>query len=242
MLRHSFAPFPVCLSLVVNFSCHSTVELSPTVPRHDVPRNWVPFDRVPFVLLLLLSLSGCASPYHADRGALVGGALGAGTGAIIGNAVGSPLAGTAIGAGVGALSGAAIGGGLDEVEARNRAEIQAKLGQPVAAGAVTLGDVIAMTQAGVEDPLIITHIQSHGSARPLTSQDLIQLRQAGVSSAVVQQLQNTPSPAVIRPAPTYYASPPPIIVEEYHYGPPMYHRYPRRHYGPRASWGFSYSH
>jgi hypothetical protein len=202
--------------------------------------------RLEYLLVGLAWLAGCASPYHADRGALVGGVLGAGTGALIGDAVGSPLAGTAIGAGVGALSGAAIGGGLDDIEARNRAEIQAQLGQPVAASAVTLGDVIAMSQAGVEEQLILTHIQAHGAARPLTSNDLIQLRQAGVSPAVVQQLQTARPPAVARvapvPYPPYPPPPPPIVIEEYHYGPPMYYRYPRRYYGPRASWGFSYSH
>ncbi len=193
-------------------------------------------------LLLALLLVGCASPYHADRGALVGGVLGAGTGALIGDAVGSPLAGTAIGAGVGAISGAAIGGGLDEIEARNRAEIQSQLGQPVRPGAVSIGDVVAMTQAGVEDSLIITHIQAHGAARPLTSQDLIQLRQAGVSPGVVQQLQQSPpAPQRVAAAPPYYAPPPPIIVEEYYYGPPVYYGHPRRYHGPRTSWGFSYS-
>jgi hypothetical protein len=190
---------------------------------------------------------GCASPYHADRGALMGGALGAGTGALIGDAVGSPLAGAAIGAGVGALSGAAIGGGLDDIEARNRAEIQARLGHQIPPGAVTIGDVMAMTQAGVEEPLIVSHIQANGAARPLTSQDLIQLRQAGVSPAVIQQLQTARPPVMARSAPPPYPHPPPaVVIEEYHYGPPVYYRYPRRYYGPppgpRASWGFSYSH
>ena len=37
-----------------------------------------------------------------------------------------------IGAGIGALTGSAIGGALDDIEARNRAEIAAQLGRPVA--------------------------------------------------------------------------------------------------------------
>jgi len=47
------------------------------------------------------------------------------------------LAGAAIGAGVGALSGAAVGSSLDEIEARNRAMIEAHMGRQIAAGAVT---------------------------------------------------------------------------------------------------------
>src|SRR6185295_7064862 len=100
---------------------------------------------------LLLAATGCQSPYHSDQGALFGGLTGAGLGAIVGNASGNPGAGAAIGAGVGALSGAAVGGALDDIEARNRAEIEARLGRQVAAGAVTIADVIAMTRAGVAD-------------------------------------------------------------------------------------------
>lgn len=194
------------------------------------------------VVLLVASVTlGCASPYHADRGALFGGLLGAGTGAIIGNAVGDPLAGAAIGTGVGALSGAAIGSGIDEMEAKNRAQIQAQLGQQVAAGAVTMQDVVAMTQAGVDEQLIVTHIQAHGSARPLMPADLIALKQAGVSATVIQQLQSTP-PTVYHASPVGYRAPAPVIVEEIHYAPGFYPHYPRYHHEPRFVWDFSYHH
>jgi hypothetical protein len=192
------------------------------------------------VLLAICALSGCASPYHADRGALFGGLLGAGTGAIIGNAVGDPLAGAAIGTGVGALSGAAIGSGMDEVEAKNRAQIQAQLGRQVVAGAVTMQDVINMTRAGVDEPLIVTHIQAHGSAQPLTPTDLIALKQAGVSPNVIQVLQNTPPRVMAQAVPVSYAAPAPVIVEEVYYGHPCYPCYPRHHCPPRMGWGFSY--
>jgi hypothetical protein len=187
----------------------------------------------------LAATVGCASPYHADRGALVGGLLGAGTGAIVGGAVGDPLAGAAIGTGVGALSGAAIGSGMDEVEAKNRAQIQAQLGQQVAAGAVSMADVVAMTRAGVDEQLIVNHIQAHGSAAPLTPGDLIQLKQAGVSANVIQSLQNTPPRVIAQAVPVTYAAPPPVIVEEIHYGPHCYPCYPRYHCPPRVGFGFS---
>lgn len=202
---------------------------------------WPSAIKTSFCLGLLSLTIGCASPYHADRGALVGGLLGAGTGAIVGNAVGDTLAGAAIGTGVGALSGAAIGSGMDEVEAKNRAQIQAQLGQPVATGAVTMADVVAMTRAGVDEPLIVSHIQAHGSARPLTAGDLISLKQAGVSPNVIQQLQNSPPPAMMQATPvSYVAAPAPVYVEEVYYAPACHPCYPHYRHRPHFGWGFSY--
>ena len=56
-------------------------------------------------------LSACAGQPLSTRekGTLAGGALGAGTGAIIGAAVGHPGAGAAIGGGLGAVTGAVVG-------------------------------------------------------------------------------------------------------------------------------------
>jgi hypothetical protein len=62
---------------------------------------------------------GCES--HAGRGALLGGAAGAGVGAIIGNnSRGRTGAGAAIGGAAGALGGALIGNEIDKKEARER--------------------------------------------------------------------------------------------------------------------------
>ena len=196
----------------------------------------------PMVVLILPGVGGCNSPYHADRGALGGGLLGAGLGAIVGDAVGNAGAGTAIGAGMGALTGAAIGQGMDEVEAKNRAMIERQLGRSVVAGAVTIAEVVAMSNAGVDDTLIVNHIRAHGMASPLGSRDLISLKEQGVSTPVIEAMQAPPPrPVVVRePAPT------PVIVEQYHYGPPYwgpppYRYYPHR-YRPRrsgVSWGVS---
>jgi hypothetical protein len=198
--------------------------------------------RIAILLLPLGFCLGCRSPYYADQGALFGGLTGAGVGALVGNAVGNTGAGAVIGAGVGALSGAAVGSGLDEIEARNRAEIEARLGRQVAAGAVTMDDVIAMTKAGVPDELIVNHISGNGMAAPLAAGDLIFLQQQGVSPHVVQAMQSMPRPVVIREV----ASPsPPVIVEEHYYGPhPYWGYYHRPCYRPRPAvgWGMSYSH
>jgi hypothetical protein len=208
----------------------------------------------PVVLGLLVpccvigALSGCRSPYYADQGALAGGLTGAGVGALVGNAVGETAGGAAIGAGIGALTGGAIGGALDDIEARNRAEIAAQLGRPVAQGQATVGEVVAMSRAGVDPRLIVNYVNNSGMAQPVNAQDVIYLTQQGVSPDVIQAMQ---TPRVAQVPPRVVAPPPgPVIIEEYHYGPPYYcppphyhyyHHHHRRHHGPRVGWGISFS-
>jgi len=186
------------------------------------------FSRRTGLLLVCLACgAGCNSPYRSDQGALLGGLGGAGVGALVGNAVGNTGAGAAIGAGVGALSGAAIGGSLDEIEARNRAEIEARLGHPVPAGAVTIDDVVQMTRAGVQEDVIVTHVQNHGPATPLRASDLIILQQQGVSPRIVQAMQAPPAAAAYAPAP----GPQPVIMPGPYYPPPYYYGPPPYYYG-----------
>ncbi|HEX3726391.1 MAG TPA: glycine zipper domain-containing protein [Pirellulales bacterium] len=151
---------------------------------------------------------------------MAGGLGGAGLGALIGSATGHTGAGAAIGAGVGALSGAAVGGALDDIEARNRAEIAARLGRPAPTGSVTIDDVIVMSRAGVSEDVVLTHIRNHGPAAPLKAGDLIVLQQQGVSPRVVQALQAPP--VAVPPAgdPYAVAAPPP------YWGPPYAYPYP----------------
>lgn len=179
------------------------------------------------VLLVVLAIAaGCTSPYHADRGALTGGLLGAGTGAIVGNALGNTGAGAAIGAGIGALAGGAIGHGMDEVEANNRAAIAAHMGREVPYGTVTVGDVISMTQAGVNEDLIVNHIRANGMIRSLETQDLIVLKEQGVSAKVISAMQE--SPRVARAQRVYIERPArPVIIHHYD---PWYYRRPYVHY------------
>ena len=203
-----------------------------------------------FVVLSILSLTslGCQSPYHADQGALFGGLTGAGVGAVVGSAVGDPAAGAVIGAGVGTLTGAAVGTSLDEIEARNRAQIAQQMGSQIRPGVVSMADVVNMSQAGVSEQLIVTHIQHNGMATPLTSTDLITLKQQGVADGVIQAMQAPPPQQRVA-----VAQGPPVIVRDHYYdGPPCYapywyHRpyhgyHHHRHHGPRTSVGFSFGH
>jgi len=196
------------------------------------------------VTALVILTAGCQSPYYADRGALFGGLTGAGLGALVGDSVGDAGAGAAIGAGVGAITGATVGGSLDEIDAKNRAQIAAQLGRAPQAGSVTREEVIAMSQAGVEPRLIVTHIRNNGLATPVTAADVIYLHEQGVATDVIEAMQ-APPPVRTATAPVV-PQPAPVIIEEHHYGPPWfgyyYHHGPHRpYYRPRARWGFTFS-
>jgi hypothetical protein len=171
---------------------------------------------------------GCASPYspyyHTDEGAVAGGLVGAGTGAIVGHALGNTGAGALVGAGVGVLGGAAIGSSIDESEARNRAIIAARLGRQLAAGAVSPEDVVAMSRAGVNEEVIVNQIRAHGVSRPLVAGDLIGLQQQGVTPRVIEVMQQSlaaqPPPVVYQPYDPY------AYPGYYYYRPYPYYDYP----------------
>ena len=63
---------------------------------------------------------GTAAQSKTTQGAVLGGLLGAGTGAIIGNQSDNAGAGTAIGAGLGALGGGLIGNAMEENSRRTQ--------------------------------------------------------------------------------------------------------------------------
>src|SRR5688572_3433765 len=151
--------------------------------------------RLALPALAIVALAGCRSPYYADQGALLGGLGGAGVGAIVGNAVGHTGAGALIGAGAGALGGGLVGGALDDIEARNQAQIahqMAAYNMQAPVGAVTANDVVQMTRAGVAPDLIVNHIRANGVASPMQAGDVIFLSQQGVSSDVIGAMQNPP--------------------------------------------------
>jgi hypothetical protein len=60
---------------------------------------------VVLALLVVLVAGGCSGMSYTEQRVLTGGAVGAGSGALIGAAAGSPGTGAAIGAGAGLLGG-----------------------------------------------------------------------------------------------------------------------------------------
>jgi hypothetical protein len=197
-------------------------------PRYLVAR--LAMKLVALVSLSALSavaFSGCATD-NTSQGALFGGALGAGTGAIVGHAVGNTGAGAAIGAGAGALTGAAIGANKDENEARARAMADQARAQQAMAAAVTVPDVVAMTQARVDDNVIIDRIHTHGISAPLQTNDVIYLHQQGVSGNVIAAMQSQPVATQMAPAGQYYYPPPGAVYVDGAY----YYERPRYYYPP----------
>ena len=86
------------------------------------------FGIIVFAMAFAAFLTACSGQPLSTRekGTLGGGVLGAGTGAIIGAAVGHPGAGAAIGGGLGAVTGAVIGNELQNhevVEAQTRSDL-----------------------------------------------------------------------------------------------------------------------
>lgn len=195
------------------------------------------------LLVIMFVLTGCRSPYHSDRLGLLGGLTGAGLGAAVGEATGKSAEGALVGAAIGSLTGAVVGDHLDEAEARNQAVIEQQLGRQMA-GAVTMDDAVAMSKAGLSDEVIRTHIAAYGVARALHAQDLIMLKEQGVSDAVIQSLQ-APPPRTLQSQDSPPRRAPPVVVEEHYYGVPFpfswrgygHHHHRRR---PGVSWGFSF--
>ncbi len=170
-----------------------------------------------------LMLTGCVSPYDGspDRtgtGALTGGAIGAGSGALIGSASGHAGQGALIGAAVGLLAGGLVGHSMDQEE-QSRLRVQApqtyqrvEQGQPLG-----LADIKALAQAGVGDDVIISQIRNTHTVYHLSATDIIDLHNAGVSQRVLDFMINTQSSAGAQVAQSEVVyvqqSPPPPRVE-----------------------------
>jgi len=181
--------------------------------------------RFTLLLLTLATLTtGCATGSNAEFGTGLGAVAGAVTGAAIGKKSGNSATGALLGAGVGALAGSAVGQAVDEDRERSRM-IERRIGRRLA-GAVTINDVISMTKADLSDEVITGQIRSNGVARRPLTEDVIALKQNGVSDAVIQSLQQTPHPVErVRPV-----SQPVIVERHYHSAPavPVFVGPPRR--------------
>lgn len=181
-------------------------------PAFAVPRG-------PWLVLAVIACSmtwGCQFRTYAGRGGALGGLLGAGVGAAIGEANDNPLAGAAIGSAVGAMTGGAVGESIDEVDARNQARVEG-LRREFAENGLSVQDVVHMSQAGLGDLVIAQQIQAQGLREPILPEQLIWLKQQGVSDTVMAAMQAAGGSPIA--ASTSVAAPPPVIVEEYHFGP-----------------------
>ena len=152
---------------------------------------------------------GCETPEGGpDRtatGALTGGALGAGTGAIIGSQSGHAGEGALIGGALGALTGGIIGNAMDQqqremLERQSPQKMQrVEQGQPLG-----LADIKALTKADISDEVIISQIRNSRVVYRLTTAEIIDLKDAGVSEKVIDFMINTPSLYPPPPPPSRY--------------------------------------
>lgn len=157
------------------------------------------------------ALSGCAysdgTPNNTASGALIGGAVGAMTGA----AIGGPQhggEGALIGAGAGAVGGGLIGYSMDqEQQARLRQQAPGTYAKVDQGQPLSLSDVKALAKAGISDDVIISQIQNTHTVYYLTAPEIIDLRDAGVTDKVVNYMINTPNTVAAPTATVAQAAP-----------------------------------
>ena len=197
---------------------------------------------VTMAVLLVADATAQTYPYAPQKSkqyGILGGLAGAAIGAAIGEGEGDALPGALIGGAFGALSGAAVGDSIDQDDANRRAYANARRHQ--LAHAVTPADVVSMTRAGLGEDVVVTQIRTRGMSQTLTTHDLIELKQQGVSDRVINAMQYQPR------ATTVVRQPHPVVVERYHHYPaPIwhhghhYHHHHRHH--PRHGIHFSFGH
>ena len=170
---------------------------------------------------VIILAAGCMTPNgqpnQTANGALVGGMIGAGSGALIGNYAGhNTAAGAAIGGAVGLMTGAIVGNAMDQqhremLAAQNPQTLQRiEQGQPLG-----LADIKALGKAGVSDEVIISQIRNSRTAYHLSTAEIIELKDAGVSNRVIDFMINTPNSVSAPPpasTPTATVPPPPTTV------------------------------
>ena|ERR1700722_17490008 len=131
------------------------------------------------LLCSTIVLTSCET--NTGTGALVG----AGGGAIIGGAVGG-WGGAAIGGAIGAGTGALIGYSMDQhdrdvMESRSPHTLR-KIDQ---GEQLSIDDIKNMSRNGLKDEVIINQIDATNSRFELTSNEIIDLKKAGVSQRVI---------------------------------------------------------
>ncbi len=142
--------------------------------------------------VVALSSAGCASN-KAGEGALIGGIIGAGAGAITGNQgdvrTGDRSSGASIGGAVGALGGALVGSQMKkEQPAQQQAAAPAQ--QAYNANQLSLPQIADLAKQGVNEDVIIDRIRLTNSKYNLNQGDIDYLQENGVSQKVISVMQS----------------------------------------------------
>ena len=138
-------------------------------------------------LALALSAIGCQNTQtRATEGAVVGGVLGAAAGGIIGHQSHHGAEGAGIGAAVGAISGAIIG---SQIQKQPQSGQAAPATQATSSNQMTIQQVVDLTKQGAHEAVIIDKIHLTNSKFTLTPEDIVYLKQQGVSQKVIDAMQ-----------------------------------------------------
>ncbi len=127
--------------------------------------------KILFLGLACLTVSGCQTA-NETNGAVGGGIIGGIIGTGVGILTHRPAAGLAIGAGTGALVGTAVGANKDTQDAK-AAKAYAESHPPL-----QLTDIVQMANSGVADSLIIRQMDVTNSYYRLSAADIEYLTQA----------------------------------------------------------------
>jgi outer membrane lipoprotein SlyB len=170
------------------------------------------FMKLPTVSLILAASAvvwtGCVNSDGTPNNTGTGILSGAAVGALMGAAIGGPRhAGTdaAFGAAAGAVAGGLVGLAADQQQnARLQAQAPTTYVRVNQQQPLTTTDVKALVKAGISDDVVISQIVSTHTGFHLTSEDIIDLRNAGVSDRVVNFMIGTASDplAIVSGTPT----------------------------------------
>lgn len=141
--------------------------------------------------VVVLSSAGCASN-KAGEGALIGGIIGAGAGAIIGNQGAhrnrDRTSGALIGGAAGALGGALVGSQMKKEQPSQQQAAPAQ--QEYNANQLSLPQIADLAKQGVNEDVIIDRIRLTNSKYNLNQGDIDYLQQNGVSPKVIAVMQS----------------------------------------------------
>jgi outer membrane lipoprotein SlyB len=126
----------------------------------------------------------CSCTSNAITGAIAGGLVGAGGGAIANGAKGSWIGGA-----IGVVTGAIIGAVLDAQDRKVMEKSSPRTVDRMDRGeALTINDVIKLSQTGVSDDTIMRYMKETTSSYNLSQAQVRRLQDAGVSQRVINDM------------------------------------------------------
>ncbi len=176
--------------------------------------------------------------YQTRNGAMLGGVTGAVIGGVVGHQRDDTLEGALIGGAVGAIAGGVLGNQRDHadrkrygyysygqpvyvaqptyIEQRTYVPVQSTPIQPrtVTRRPVSVSEIVSMTQSGVSDSVIVSHIQANGVASRPDVNEVIWMNQQGVSDYVITAMQQHGNPRASSASTVYRTYPTEVIVRE----------------------------